>query len=277
MKYLHLICIALLCLLLACCGRKNATGTYEEGIDTLSTETGIGAENEVEAAKAKADSAAVETDGPKNFGKSQGAYIYVSKSKMRLYVVDSNDSVLYSCGIACGIRKGNKSSRGDYRTPEGHFTVNGIYESTDWVHIRRDGRKAYGCYGPRFLSLDTSPWTGIGIHGTNAPHSIGRRASEGCIRVLSQNILTIYKNYAYTGMTAIVGGENDPLPFFKGVDDYLNEPAVSDNATPASSITSTTETPEQTEIKEKPAPAEPQLEVAPEETDSTPTVVDSVS
>lgn len=78
-------------------------------------------------------------------------------------------------------------------------------------------------------------------------------------------------------MTAIVGRENDPLPFFKGVDDYLNEPAVSDNATPASSITNTTETPEQTEIKEKPAPAEPQPKVAPDETDSTPTVVDSVA
>ena len=67
---------------------------------------------------------------------------------------------------------------GDYRTPEGVFKIVGIYESTDWVHKTHDGRMVKGCYGPYYLSLKTPQFTGIGIHGTNAPRSIGKRASE---------------------------------------------------------------------------------------------------
>lgn len=147
----------------------------------------------------------------------ENTYIYISKPKMRLYILNKNDSVLFSCGIACGIRKGDKTSKGDYRTPEGHFRVVGIYESTNWVHKTRTGRKVKGCYGPYFLSLATGRFSGIGIHGTNAPHSIGKRASEGCIRVNTKNIIHIKEHYAYAGMPVVVSGEREYLPNFSGL------------------------------------------------------------
>ena len=65
---------------------------------------------------------------------------------------------------------------------------------------------------------------GIGIHGTNAPGSIGKRASEGCIRVNSANIVILYDNYAYNGMPVTVSAEGAPLPAFKGL-----APAVTKN------------------------------------------------
>lgn len=149
--------------------------------------------------------------------KYQGLHIYVSKTTMHLYVLDKNDSVLFTCGIACGLRRGNKTAKGDYKTPEGDFHISGLFNSTDWVHKTKDGRSVKGCYGPHFLRLATGHLGGIGIHGTNAPGSIGKRASEGCIRVNSTNIITLYNNYAYNGMPVTVSAEGAPLPAFKGL------------------------------------------------------------
>lgn len=146
-----------------------------------------------------------------------GLRIYISKPAMRLFVVNNSDSVVFSCGIACGIRKGDKTGKGDYRTPEGDFSISGMFNSTNWIHHTRDGRSVKGCYGPRFLRLRTGRFSGIGIHGTNAPGSIGRRASEGCIRVNSANIMTIFDDYAYEGMPVVVSTEDAPLPPFKGL------------------------------------------------------------
>lgn len=149
--------------------------------------------------------------------KYKGLHIYVSKTTMHLYVLDANDSVLFNCGIACGLRRGNKTAKGDYRTPEGKFHISGMFNSTDWVHRTRDGRAVKGCYGPHFLRLATGRLGGIGIHGTNSPRSIGKRASEGCIRVNSANIITLFNEYAYSGMPVEVSAEGAPLPAFKGL------------------------------------------------------------
>lgn len=222
MKHLKYIClIPLLVLLLSACGKKQASMLAEieereteiQREDSLIRTQDNPTEEEIEAltdsAKQEKQRALME--------KYDGMHIYVSKSRMRLYVLDKTDSVLFTCGIACGIRRGNKQAKGDYRTPEGNFHISGIFNSTDWVHRTRDGRSVKGCYGPHFLRLATGRLGGIGIHGTNSPRSIGKRASEGCIRVLSENIVTIYKNYAYQGMPVTVGDENAPLPPFRGM------------------------------------------------------------
>lgn len=183
------------------------------------------------------------TDMDRNY-KYEGTYIYVSKSKMRLYVLNRNDSVLFSCAIACGMRKGNKQAREDYRTPEGHFRISGMFDSTDWIHRTKDGREVKGCYGPCFLRLATGRFSGIGIHGTNAPRSIGRRASEGCIRVNSQNIIALRDNYAYEGMPVIVSGELERLPDFAGLGKEersakaLAQKTLPDSITPSDTIVS---------------------------------------
>lgn len=223
-KTVHLLlCGFLFFSLLSSCGRFRPDSLTEDTasdsmvladsvlIDSLSMADNAPSEDETAAL---IDSAKEVTPALVN---RTGLRIYISKPAMRLFVVNNSDSVVFSCGIACGIRKGDKTGKGDYRTPEGDFSISGMFNSTDWIHHTRDGRSVKGCYGPRFLRLRTGRFSGIGIHGTNAPGSIGRRASEGCIRVNSANIMTIFDDYAYEGMPVVVSTEDAPLPPFKGL------------------------------------------------------------
>ena len=221
------ICILLTLLLCACSQHKSdkdgddssdstSAQAVAASVDSLNASDNAPTEDETASL---IDSAKQIKSVPTN---KQGLHIYISKPKMHLFVLDSRDSVVYSCGIACGLRKGNKSGKGDYRTPEGDFSINGMFNSTDWIHHTRDGRSVKGCYGPRFLRLATGRFSGIGIHGTNAPGSIGRRASEGCIRVNSANIMTIFDKYAYNGMPVVVSTEDAALPNFKGMPSSLS-------------------------------------------------------
>ncbi|MDE7151315.1 MAG: L,D-transpeptidase [Candidatus Amulumruptor sp.] len=90
--------------------------------------------------------------------------------------------------VATGRIPGNKVGEGDMRTPEGRFTISEIVDASEWTHDFGDGLgEIEGCYGPWFMRLDTPPHTGIGIHGTHDPASLGHRASEGCIRLLNEN------------------------------------------------------------------------------------------
>ena len=90
--------------------------------------------------------------------------------------------------ISTGKVKGNKRKRGDNKTPEGNFTIKDIEYSGNW---RYNGRKAYG---PYFIRLNTG-WSGIGIHGTDEPYKLGKRASHGCIRTANRNIVEIKNKY----------------------------------------------------------------------------------
>lgn len=214
------ICIFLTFLFLSSCSLNSNSGDGEEtqpdeGESTFEDAMLPNATDE----QARALTETIEPDST-NLDMSykyEGSYIYVSKPKMRLYILDRNDSVLFSCGIACGMHKGDKQARDDRRTPEGRFRISGMFDSTDWIHRTNDGREVKGCYGPYFLRIATGRFSGIGIHGTNAPRSIGRRASEGCIRVKSQNIVAIHDHFAYEGMPVIVSGERERLPNFAGL------------------------------------------------------------
>ncbi|MGE5494394.1 MAG: L,D-transpeptidase [Burkholderiales bacterium] len=64
-------------------------------------------------------------------------------------------------------------------TPKGDFTVVNKIECPY--------RKAYGT---RWIGLSAP---GIGIHGTNDPSSIGTHASNGCIRMLNEDIEELFK------------------------------------------------------------------------------------
>jgi lipoprotein-anchoring transpeptidase ErfK/SrfK len=87
-------------------------------------------------------------------------------------------------GIAVGKNRGDKQRVGDMRTPEGTFPIVQIQNASGWTHDFRDGRgEIKGAYGPYFIRLGTPGWSGIGIHGTHAPDSIGTDVTEGCIRV----------------------------------------------------------------------------------------------
>ena len=48
-----------------------------------------------------------------------------------------------------------------------------------------------GPFGARWLGLSI-PSGGYGIHGTNNPSSIGKAASNGCVRMYNNDVITLY-------------------------------------------------------------------------------------
>jgi lipoprotein-anchoring transpeptidase ErfK/SrfK len=91
---------------------------------------------------------------------------------------------------------------GDMRTPEGNFYIEEIQDSRAWVHDFQDGKGPIrGAYGPWFLRLGTGAdrtrsgkaWSGIAIHGTHDPDSIGALATEGCVRMHGADIEELKK------------------------------------------------------------------------------------
>lgn len=113
--------------------------------------------------------------------------IVIDKSRFKLYLFKGGKLVKkYPVSIGRNPDGADKRQKGDLRTPEGNFHIVSIHKSDKWLH---EGQLAYG---PWFLRLKT-PWQGIGIHGTNEPEKLGTKASEGCIRLHSDNIAELKK------------------------------------------------------------------------------------
>ena len=105
---------------------------------------------------------------------------------------------------AVGQNKGPKEEEGDLKTPEGVFTISVIENSAKWTHDFGDGYgKRQGAYGPWFIRLKTPKFTGIGIHGTCFPESIGRRSSEGCVRLRNEDVTKLV-SYVRRGDRVII-------------------------------------------------------------------------
>lgn len=132
-------------------------------------------------------------------------FIAVDKSRMKVILFDKFGNAQKTYGMACAKNYGTKHEKGDSRTPEGFFTAEGIYDSTDWLFTDDDGvtSKKKGQFGPRFIRLRIPGTSQIGIHGTCAPWSIGARASHGCIRITNENILELVE-LVEIGMPVIV-------------------------------------------------------------------------
>lgn len=140
-------------------------------------------------------------------------FIFISKVDMTLTLVNSQGDVVVTYNMACGKNKGPKTTKGDYKTPEGHFLLQQIHDASSWGHNFHDGKGFIPhAYGPYFLRLQTG-FQGIGIHGTHAPESIGTRATEGCIR-LENSMLASLVPLVSLGMPVIIGPE-------QGVDELI--------------------------------------------------------
>ena len=146
-------------------------------------------------------------------------FIVISKKdlNLRVYGTRDKDTVLLAEFPAClSKNKGNKQKRGDMKTPESPagkpFKITQIQDASTWKHDFKDGRGNILAYGHWFLRLLTPGHSGIGIHGsTNNEASVPGRASEGCIRLRDEDIITLKEKYAYVGMPVIIKGENDGL------------------------------------------------------------------
>ncbi len=136
---------------------------------------------------------------------ASGNRIVVSKRNCYLYVIDGNNKLVFSTPVCLGMNKGNKTRRGDHKTPEGKFSIMSIENSTRW----KDYDGVYrASYGPWFMRLKMPKFRSIGIHGTCEPESIGTRASQGCIRMLNENVVKL-KKLVNVGTQVTILSENE--------------------------------------------------------------------
>ena len=150
---------------------------------------------------------------------TKSSFIVISKKdlNLRVYDVVKGDTVLLQEFPAClSKNKGNKQRKGDMKTPESPkgkpFRISQIQNASSWHHDFKDGRGSIKAYGNWFLRLATPGHSRIGIHGsTNNEKSVPGRASEGCIRLLDADIITLKEKYAYVGMPVIIKTENEGL------------------------------------------------------------------
>lgn len=150
---------------------------------------------------------------------TKSSFIVISKKdlNLRVYDVVKGDTVLLQEFPVClSKNKGNKQRKGDMKTPESPkgkpFRISQIQNASAWHHDFKDGRGSIKAYGNWFLRLATPGHSGIGIHGsTNNEKSVPGRASEGCIRLLDADIITLKEKYAYVGMPVIIKTENEGL------------------------------------------------------------------
>ncbi|MDR0995437.1 MAG: L,D-transpeptidase [Tannerella sp.] len=134
----------------------------------------------------------------------QARFLVVSKEDMKLYVFDYAGKQLAAYPCACGAGYGNKCKMGDKRTPEGIFHVEEIQASSGWSHDFHDGNGSIqGAYGPYFIRLYVPGQSGIGIHGTHDPNSLGSRATEGCIRLENKNVRQLV-GYVKSGTVVVI-------------------------------------------------------------------------
>ena len=132
-------------------------------------------------------------------------FIVVDKYSMRVMLFDRMGRLERAYKMACARNYGTKHEKGDERTPEGFFSVENIYDSTDWLFVDDNGKKSdiKGQFGPRFIRLRIPGTSQIGIHGTCSPRSIGWCCSHGCIRITNEQIMELVE-LVEPGMPVIV-------------------------------------------------------------------------
>lgn len=233
--------------LLTCCGGGNGNGTKKSasGVSEEPAPTAQQAEPVVKDFYFDLDESgfpvkrvlAPATD-------RQKCFIVISKvhpEHLNVYEVQGVDTVLLASYPVCIAKnRGQKQVRGDNKTPESYpgppFSISQIQDASDWHHDFGDGRGSIPAYGHWFMRLVVPGHSGIGIHGsTNNRESLKiGRGSEGCIRLLDEDIIHLHDNYAFVGMkVTILPEDHAPLSFeqealrhlFRGKQVKLETPA----------------------------------------------------
>lgn len=92
-------------------------------------------------------------------------------------------------------------------SPTGTFTVVARVENPTYYHEGQVIPPGPGNpVGTRWIGLDRK---GYGIHGTNAPRSIGRAASHGCIRMRQHDLEELFATVRGGDQVEIIGERNE--------------------------------------------------------------------
>jgi lipoprotein-anchoring transpeptidase ErfK/SrfK len=96
----------------------------------------------------------------------------------------------------------------DTPSPHGDFKIISRVSNPSWAHkgkVVAPGKK--NPVGSRWMGLSLK---GYGIHGTNAPRSIGKAASHGCFRMSKKDVEELF-GLVRVGDTVTIRGERDEL------------------------------------------------------------------
>lgn len=93
----------------------------------------------------------------------------------------------------------------------------------EW-RIRSKGVDPGGPFGTRWMGLNV-PWGTYGIHGTNAPGSIGTRASQGCIRMHNRHVEELFP-WVPVGTPVVIIGREPYLSLSRALKPGSTGPAV---------------------------------------------------
>jgi len=131
-------------------------------------------------------------------------------------------------------------------SPTGAFTIVDRVSNPTYYH---DGKVIPpgpdNPVGNRWIGLSKS---GYGIHGTNAPHSIGKAASHGCIRMSRRDLENLFAQVRAGDTVEIIGDRNQETaalfgePAIPGTAPVQTVAAQSDT-TPAAPVASDTASP----------------------------------
>jgi L,D-transpeptidase ErfK/SrfK len=123
--------------------------------------------------------------------------LVVRLGERRLYVYQ-DDTLQASYPVAIG--------RPGWETPIGSFEVMGMVENPGWTHPLTGQIMPPGPSNPlgeRWIAFWTDGENLVGFHGTPDRNSVGRAASHGCIRMLNEDVRSLY-GIVEIGTTVVV-------------------------------------------------------------------------
>jgi lipoprotein-anchoring transpeptidase ErfK/SrfK len=131
--------------------------------------------------------------------------IIINKDDYSLKLFSYKGELLGSFRVGIGANIGNKIKTGDKKTPEGIFRILKIEDSREWSYdFEGDSMpEIKGAYGPWFMRLDANGFRSIGIHGTLDVSTLGKRTSQGCIRMKNEE-LELLKKQVILGTLVII-------------------------------------------------------------------------
>lgn len=114
-------------------------------------------------------------------------FILVDKSRFTLsWYLDGRFIKRYRCAIGAP----------ETETPPGHYAIFKMDVNPTWTDPKTGRMYKYGepghLIGSRWMAMRGEGTSGLGIHGTVDPASMGKKASNGCVRLLKDDVEELY-------------------------------------------------------------------------------------
>lgn len=156
----------------------------------------------------------VAQEGPTTLAQVRPARLIVISVPDRKLAVTEGGAVLQVFPIAVGAN-GSPS-------PTGSFQIVKRLEKPTYYHpgqVIPPGTN--NPLGPRWIGLNVK---GYGIHGTNAPDSVGKAASHGCIRLKNSDVVKLFAMVEVGDSVEIHGERDETVAALFGVEGESNTP-----------------------------------------------------